>query len=672
MIDPWMKEASERVQATFAGHGVRLTLGGEPTFIPINPEGAEWKYSAVGPTKLAYARKFADALMQSRLAGAARFFCPGKLYPGETNPRWAVRLLANRDGKPLFRLPKRGKLPTPQSAQQVADAISKYLGVPSHWIALTDPKDDNGEVLAMPLDHDGELWHSAKWPLAKADRKLSEAEGPAGLRMPLYLLPPHLPRRALCIERKGNTVTLFLPPVLQRPMLQLLSAVEQAARQLSLSNIELQGYTPADEENRWTVLGLAADPGVLEINLPACRDWQEYAEWMETLHECAAKVGLRSWKETPWDHPEGSGGGNHLLWGGPNLDEHPFFSRPAWLASILRFWQHHPSLAYIFTGCYVGASSQAPRPDESARDLYDIEMAYAFLESLPEGDHRGLINETLRHIQTDVTGNSHRSEISFDKFWNTASPSGALGLTEFRAIEALPHASWSNAIALLWSCLAADLLEHKTSPGLKRYGTKLHDEYFLPARLWEDFSEILDRLAKHGFKLQADIYREIWNWRFPVLLDWKKAAAKLTIRKSLESWPLLCETPLEGGTTSRFVDTSMQRLEFVASAAFLAHYQIYVAGRPLALSKTDDGQGLAGLRYRRTNLYPSLHPGIPTQLPLYISIVNTDTGRVAAEYRMTPEEIVFHLQEKPGAVKIGDHACRGGRSGDLTYDLRLD
>lgn len=672
MIEPWMKEASDRVQAAFARHGVRLTLGGEPTYIPIKPEGSEWKYSAVGPTKLGYARKFADTIIQHRLPGAARFFCPGKLYPGETNPRWAIRLLANRDGTPLFRLPKRGKAPTTQTCQQVADAISKYLGIPSHWLALTDPHDEGSEILAMPLDHDGDLWHSARWPLAKADRRLLEAEGPAGLRMPLHLLPPNLPKRMLSIERKGNTVTLFLPPVLQHPMLQLLAAVENSAKQLNLSNVELQGYTPVDDENRWTIIGFAADPGVLEVNLPPCANWEEYAGWLDTLEECAAKVGLRSWKETPWDHPEGSGGGNHLLWGGPNLDEHPFFSRPAWLASILRYWQHHPSLAYIFTGCYVGASSQAPRPDESARDLYDIEMAYTFLESLPEGDHRGLINETLRHIHTDVTGNSHRSEVSFDKFWNTAFPSGALGLSEFRAIEALPKARWASAIALVWSCLAADLLEHKTTAALKRFGTKLHDEFFLPTRLWEDFSEILDRLKSHGYPVDSEVYREIWNWRFPTLLDWKKAGAQLTVRKALESWPLLSETPLDGGTTSRFVDTSMQRLEFLTTPEFQAHYQIYVAGRPLPLHAKEGGGGLAGLRYRRTNLYPSLHPGIPTQLPLYITIVNQDNGRVAAEFVMGPEEIVFKAMEKNGAVKLGDHACRGGRTGDLTSDLRLD
>ncbi len=331
--------------------------------------------------------------------------------------------------------------------------------------------------------------------------------------------------------------------------------------------ILLQGYTPEDQAGKWITLGLAADPGVLEINLPACSSWHEYAEWIETVTASCEAAGLRSWKESAWDFPQGTGGGNHLLWGGPRLEVNPFFGRPAWLAAILRFWQHHPSLAYLFTGCYVGASSQAPRPDESARDLYDVEMAYTFLESLPEGDHRELINETLRHLQTDVTGNSHRSEMSFDKFWNTSWPSGALGLVEFRAIESLPRAEWMSSVALLWTCLAAHLLEAKTPRGLKRFGTRLHDEYLLPERLWSDLESVFTELEAAGVVLNRRIYREIWNWRFPTLLLWRKGDARLTVRRALESWPLLCETPVEGGTTSRFVDTSMQRLEFCSNPA---------------------------------------------------------------------------------------------------------
>lgn len=666
-----MDQAAGRAEELYARHGVTLTMGGEPTYVPVNPDGPEWTYAAVGPAKLRYAWEVAANLQAGRLAGAAAFYCPGKSYPGEPNPRWVIRLLANRDGTPLFRLPTRGRPPGRQTLQAFADALSRQLAVPSHWLAFSDPRDPGAQTLAAPMDHDGARWHSVRWPLAKKARTLLDVEGPSGLRLPLHLLPPPIPRRALTIDLVNGAVSIFFPPLLQKPFLELLAAVEAAARKCALARVELKGYTPADEEERWTVLGLAADPGVLEINLPACRTWREYADWMQDITGACEKAGLRSWKESPWDHPQGTGGGNHLLWGGPNLDSHPFFTRPAWLAAVLRFWQHHPSLAYLFSGCYVGASSQAPRPDESARDLYDIDMAYGFLETLPPGDHRELINETLRHLQTDVTGNAHRSEVSFDKFWNPNWPAGALGLIEFRAIESLPRADWMSAVALLWTCIAAHLLEAKPPRGLKRFGPQLHDEYFLPARLLRDLHEVLDQLVAAGFPLQRKIYQDIWNWRFPALLRWKREGATLTVRKALESWPLLCETPVEGGTTSRYVDTSMQRLEFQADDAFHRRYEIFVAGRPLALRETAPGERLSGLRYRRTNLHPSLHPGIPTQLPLRITLIDRKTNRIAASFEMGINELQFRPLKKD-AQKIGGPPCRGGRRADLTFDLRLD
>lgn len=671
MTDLWTQKAAAQAEKLFAKHGVKLTLGGEPTYVPLNPDGPEWTYSAVGPAKLNYAWQVAAHLQKDVIPGSAAFFCPGKSYPGEANPRWVIKILSNRDGRTLFKLPVKGRTLDTGTLPKFAEGLSQKLGIPLRWSNFTDPRNQGAAVLAVPLDHDGASWQTGLWKLDKTDRKLLDVEGPAGLRLPLHLLPPDLPKRAVTIDHTGHKVSVFFPPLLQPAFLQLLSAVEFAAKKSGLSHVELAGYIPSDEKNIWTTLGLAADPGVLEINLPACANWNEYSHWLSTITSACEKAGLRSWKESPWDFPQGTGGGNHFLWGGPSLDAHPFFTRPGWLAAVLRYWQHHPSLAYLFTGCYVGASSQAPRPDESARDLYDIEMAYSFLESLPPGDHRELMNETLRHLQTDVTGNAHRSEISFDKFWNTSWPAGALGLIEFRAIESLPKADWMSAIALLWTCLAAHLLEAGSPGELKRFGTKLHDEFFLPSRLLSDLSCVLEDLKKTGIKLDPKLYREIWEWRFPELLDWKKSGARLTVRKALESWPLLCETPVEGGSTSRFVDTSMQRLEFLANPAFQGRYRIYVSGRQLNLKETPSGEFLSGLRYRRTNLYPSLHPGIPTQLPLQITLLDRESNRVAANFMMGINEITF--RESPDTpVKLGGKPCRGGRKGDLTCDLRLD
>ncbi len=667
-----MDNAASRAEAIFKRHDAQLTLGGEPTFVPINPEGAEWNYAAVGPTKLGYAWKVAEDLLQNRMAGSAVFFCPGKSYPGEVNPRWIVRILASRDGTPLFRSPKQTEPLKQNAVRQLAEGIRGRLGLPARWLQFLDPTNPSAEILAMPIDYDDDRWRSSPWSLPKDARVLSEAEGPSGLRLPLNRLPPSVPRRALSMERNGDAIAIFIPPLLQKPFLELLTAIEDSASRNGIAPVALQGYTPADEAGSWISLGLAADPGVLEVNLPACSSWHEYADWVETVTSSCEAAGLRSWKESPWEHPQGTGGGNHLLWGGPKLEANPFFTRPAWLAAILRFWQHHPSLAYLFTGCYVGASSQAPRPDESARDLYDIEMAYRFLESLPPGDHRELINETLRHLQTDIAGNSHRSEMSFDKFWNTSWPAGALGLIEFRAIESLPRADWMSSVALLWTCLAALLLETRIPRGLKRFGTRLHDEYFLPQRLWSDLEAILAELENNGFELDRRIYRDIWNWRFPALLDWKKSGARLTVRKALENWPLLCETPIEGGTTSRFVDTSMQRLEFCGDSAFNTRYRIYVIGRPLELRQMSADMFLSGLRYRRTNLYPSMHPGIPTQLPLFLTLVDRESGRTAAQFEMGASDVAFRPVAKSGTMRLAGPPCRGGRKSDLTYDLRLD
>ena len=262
--------------------------------------------------------------------------------------------------------------------------------------------------------------------------------------------------------------------------------------------------------------------------------------------------------------------------------------------------------------------------------------------------------------------------MSFDKFWNTAWPAGALGLIEFRAIESLPRADWMGSVALLWTCLASHLLEAKVPRNLKRFGTKLHDEYLLPERLWHDLEAILAELEKAGFKLHRRIYRDIWNWRFPIVLDWRKSGVRLTVRKALENWPLLCETPVEGGTTSRFVDTSLQRLEFCGDSAFDARYRIYVSGRPLALRQVSNDTFLSGLRYRRTNLYPSMHPGIPTQLPLFLTLVDSESGRAAAQFEMGTNEMTFRPIAKSESMRLAGRPCRGGRKSDLTCDLRLD
>ncbi len=681
---------AEKVGARLRRHGARLTLGGEPTLVPLQPEGSEWNFVAVGPTKLGYAYTLAGIIIERYLPGAVTVFSPGKVYPGEINPRWVVNLLANRDGTPVRPPVPAGKTVRVRSSRRALEtlqaALSAALGLPpGGWSAAEDPHDRQSRVGVLPLDHDGTAWKTEKWPLpAGRGKKLTllNAEGPAGLRLPLADLPPEALRRALTLEWREDSLHIFLPPLLQGPFCELLGAITSRLAAQGVPKYFFEGYLPQDEARLWTRVGLTADPGVLEINIPPCETWHDYHRWVTILEDTGRAAGLRSWKENAQGDATGTGGGNHLLFGGPSLDENPFFPRPGWVASLLRFFQAHPSLSYLFTGVYVGASSQAPRPDESARDLYDLDLAYQHLDGLPPGDHRWVIGETLRHLHTDITGNTHRSEISFDKFWNVGGPvGGTAGLIEFRAIESLPHAAWMSLVALLWQAIAAHTLTHPSTRGLEAHGTALHDRFFLPTPLWEDLRAVLDELRADGFDFPVDGFRSIWRWRFPLMLSTDSGhGATLEVRRACESWPLLCETPSEGGSTSRFVDTSIERLEFAASPEFAVRHRLYVNGRELALMPFDGSAGDGtlvgcGLRYRRTALYPSLHPGIAPHLPLELTITARDGAAAAAsqDYRLEENTRQFQpvtagdLQHAPGS---GAPAARSNEA-LLTYDLRL-
>lgn len=641
--------------------GVKLTIGGEPSYVPLDPQGAEWNVSAIGPTKLRYAYAMADALLKDVLAKAEPFYSPGKTYPDEPNPRWAVHLLWKRDGSPLVSRNAKGAAFARKSFGKLRREFIKKLGLRDCWMRARDALASRHEVWVLPLDHDSKGWRTQKWPLGKSIELVS-AEGPAGLRLPLNLLPDKALKRALTLAFKAGKLYAFFPPLLQDAFIELLQLFG------GFRGVRFEGYIPNDDANTWLKLSVTPDPGVLEINLPPCATAAEYADWLRKLEHCASAAGLRSFKQVGGERL-GTGGGNHILFGGPTLEENAFFTHPRWITSILRYWQHHPSLGYLFTGNYVGPSSQAPRPDESARELYDLEMAYRFLENLEAGsDHRVVISETLRHLHTDGSGNTHRSEISFDKFWNVAWPGGCRGLIEFRAIESLPRAQWMSAVGLLWRALAAMLFEKPFTKPLVDHGPALHDRFFLPSFLWEDFQIVLGDLLKSALDLDEQIFRDIWEWRFPTMLVFKNKAAQLIVRKACEGWPLLCETPLEGGNTSRFVDTSMERLEFSANAAFARAHRIFVQGRELKLEDFPNQTRGAGLRYRRTALYPSLHPGIPSAMPLFVAITR---ARETRTYKLAQNRRQFRPATTSAAPTCQGTLCNKLRSNLLTCDLRL-
>jgi uncharacterized protein (DUF2126 family) len=671
------------VERRLSQAGITLTMGGEPTYVPFEPEGAEWHVAADGPTKLRYARRLAAELQRRAWPHSTLLHCTGKRYDGEVNPRWALRLITGIDGQPLVRWPQddglRRAQPGTGDGPALLAAIGAGLGCELLAVPLRDPLDPTRQVWAAPLSHDEQGWQALEWPLAEELRELLPAVGPAGLRLPLQHFPEGVLRQVLTLELGGPTWNLFLPPLAREPLERLLQVI--AAASAPWTRPELSGVLPLDTAGHWQVLGLTADPGVLEVNLPVCASWAEYAGWLETLERAGAVAGLRSWKQRG-ERSEGTGGGNHLLWGGPSLEpeEHPFFSRPAWLVGILRYWQHHPSLAYLFSGNSVGPASQAPRLDEGSASWLDLDLAHRMLEQLEPGDQRVAISETLRHLHADRSGNTHRSEISLDKFWNPAWTGGCQGLIEFRALESLPHHQWSAAIALLWRALAVHLLDPAHRPAdLHPWGRDLHDRAMLPSQLWADLEQVLGDLAADGLPLDPELFRPIWQWRFPALLEWQEtpeqataagaaAGAGLTIRQALEPWPLLCDTPVEGGHTSRFVDSSLRRFELIGSGEFGERFRLSLNGRPLPLQQL--GERPLAVRYRHEALYPCLHPCLPPQLPLQLTLLD-QRGEVQRSWRLDSEAEGF-VAEPPTSLGSGPaEPCRGAWPEACTMDLRL-
>lgn len=659
-LPSWMLAAGAAAQGQFDQAGFALTLGGEPTYVPLNPQGLEWNIAANGPTKLSYAYALAAQIKKQELPSSICLFCPGKHYPGETNPRWALRLVCKRDRAALVNWPEDGPLTIKPSL--LLKAVGKNLGIKLEPIKFKDPLDPNREVWAVPLSDHNKHWATAPWPLKKKERLLGSSDGPPGLRLPLQNLPENVPLQLLTLHCSAESWGLFLPPLAQNSFEELLQSIAYLLNENQLAAPQLSGVLPIDLEASWTVLGITADPGVLEINLPVCESWLVYSEWLLALEKATKKVKLRSWRETSKGQSSGSGGGNHLLWGGPTLESNPLFQHPGWVAAVLRFWQANPCLAYLFVADPVGAASQAPRSDEIGAPLQDLKMALIALEQLPAGDQRQQIGETMRHLQVDRSGNPHRSEISFDKFWNPGSLAGCQGLIEFRAIESMPKAEWMAAVALLWSCIGALLLEPQNrNKGLIDHKEKLHDQYLLPSFLWSNLEEILLQLSGAGFKLEEAIYREIWQWRFPVVLHWQRGEAELVLRKALEPWPLLSDVPELGAVTSRFVDSSLQRLEICTNAEFRNSYKLNLQGRALDLKKP-----VIGVRFRQCRLFPCLHPSLPAQWPLCLDIRNNS---LMNSFQWQELDQSFRSVQK--AHPINPQQLTGWQPDELCINLRL-
>jgi uncharacterized protein (DUF2126 family) len=713
---------------------VRLTMGGEPTFVSaIDMEAPEWNIDAMGPTKRHYAGRLIRKLTPLWAPGAALTYNMGKHYPGEQLPRWALHAHWRRDGEPVWRDPAllasdddKGNA-AHDLAAQFAGALAERLQVdpalvnqayedvhyylwrekrlPANVIAedakLRDEMERKrlakvfGRGLATPVGsvlplrrviQDGSRrWQSGKWYFRDDVMFLVPGDSPVGLRLPLESLPwadpehmehefetdpfaprdelpkrdsfqrlreaavpsgsgiegfrpvpqdlpvvgreePGLVRTALAVEARDGIIHVFYPPLYAaEDWLDLTAAVEDIAQEFK-QPIILEGYLPP-EDYRLNSFSVTPDPGVIETNIHPAHSWSEIVERSTQLYEVAREVGLSAEKFMLDGRHVGTGGGNHVVMGGASPADSPFLRRPDLLKSMLGFWHNHPSLSFLFSGLFIGPSSQHPRIDEAREDSLN-ELEIAFQQVSRESDTPPwMVDRLFRNILADMTGNGHRTEFCIDKMYAPNGGSGRRGLVEFRAFEMPPHAEMSAAQVLLMRSAIAAFWEKPYERRLIRWGTRLHDEFLLPHYAEADFYDALKELEDFGFPLQKEWFAPHLEFRFPQVGEIAVRDMKVELRHALEPWHVLGEEQTSGGT-ARYVDSSAERLQTKVSGWVDERYVLSCNGAALPLQRTETaGEYVAGVRFKAWEPYSALHPTIHAQVPLVFDVYDSWSGR---------------------------------------------
>ncbi|MGE0223616.1 MAG: DUF2126 domain-containing protein [Acetobacteraceae bacterium] len=437
---------------------------------------------------------------------------------------------------------------------------------------------------------------------------------------------PEIVRTALTVEARGGLLHVFIPPLYEaEDWLALTASIEDTAAELGRKVI-LEGYVPP-EDDRLRHFSVTPDPGVIEVNVHPSASWGEHLARTEELYEEARLVGLATEKFNLDGRHVGTGGGNHVVMGAASPADSPFLRRPDLLKSLVGFWHNHPSLSFLFSGQFIGPTSQHPRVDEARQDsLAELEIAFAQItpkQSVPPW----LTDRLFRNILADMTGNTHRTEFCVDKLYAPESSSGRRGLVEFRALEMPPHAQMAAAQVLLMRSAIAAFWERPYERRLIHWGTRVHDDFMLPHFVEQDFRDALEELSGLGFPLDPGWFAPHLAFRFPHVGEIALLGMGLELRNALEPWHVLGEEPAAGGTV-RYVDSSVERVQARVSGWVEERFALACNGAAVPLTRTDrEGEYVGGVRFKAWNPPNSLHPTIPPHAPLVFDVVDRWTGR---------------------------------------------
>ncbi len=734
----------DQVDAELTACDVRLTMGGEPTFISLDDANApEWTTSAFGPMKRKLSGELFRRLRDRFAPGALLHFGQGKWYPGEPLPRWALSCYWRKDGIPIWEdrslfaeeisKGKRASRYSANDARRFLEALMRRLEVDSSFImaayedtfyylwrerrlpANVDPLDSKiedpiernrmarvfeqelgktiGFVLPLrrvPAKSGTPRWTSQPWFTASPHLFLVPGDSPLGLRLPLESLPwtkpedveysfeadpfktreklpekperkPHLfaapassvnpvsfpdpsekrevpkkgesaawvARPALCTQVREGTLYVFLPPVeFLSDYLDLVAAIEDTAAYLRMP-VTIEGYAPPFDP-RISLIKVTPDPGVIEVNIQPAESWRELVENTTELYQLARQTRLGTEKFLLDGRHAGTGGGNHIVIGGLTPADSAFLRRPDLLRSLIGYWQNHPSLSYLFSGLFIGPTSQHPRVDEARTDsLYELEIAF---DQVPDpcikpGTKTGsgefitpwTVDRIFRNLLVDLTGNTHRTEICIDKLYPADTASSRLGLVELRAFEMPPHARMSLVQQLVVRTLIARFWKEPYRRKLIHWGNALHDRFMLAHFVELDWQDILEELRGAGYMFRNEWFAPHFEFRFPLIGSVTAGGVTVELRHALEPWNVLGEEA-SGGGTARNVDSSVERIQVKVTGTVGDRYVVLCNGRRVP-------QPVGGVRYRAWQPPACLHPNIPVHTPLVFDIVDTWSSR---------------------------------------------